>query len=371
MILYPYAFYPSLLWFISLFKKQPRKRQFLTISEWPSVTMLISAYNEEAVIEEKILNSLSLDYPKDLLEVIVISDGSTDRTDALVKKYEDKQIKLLRFEGRQGKTGCLNGAVRQAQGSILVFSDANSLYDKNAVKNLAVRFENSRVGFVTGFTRYRLRVGDGISEGISLYSRLEKFIKSKESIFGSCVGADGAIFGIRKNLYMSLRNEDINDFVIPISIIRQGFHGVLEEAAFCSESAVGGSKSEFKRQVRITARTLRALLNNRDLLNPLKYPFFTFALFSHKVAKLLVPFFLLLLSVNALILLSKQGTYMLSAVCLALSIMMLAHQRKQAIFSSKLGSLIYSFTSINAAVFIGWLNFLKRKTYTVWMPTQR
>lgn len=338
----------------------------------PKVTLLISAYNEESVIEAKILNSLSLEYPKDILEIIVISDASTDGTDEIAGRYEKQGIRLLRYGGRQGKTACLNNAVQRAQGEILVFSDANSLYDKQAVRNLAARFQDTSIGFVTGFTRYQLRKGDGISEGIGLYSKLEKFLKSMESVFGRCVGADGAIFAIRKELYTFLHPEDINDFVIPLSIIKQGFKGVVAEDAFCSEDAGVGARGEFNRQVRITARTLRALLNNRNFFDPMKYPFFSFALFSHKLAKLLVPFFLFFLIFSAPFMLSSHKIYaMLLLLALAALHIRASREGNSMPVISRFVSFVRIFTSTNLAILLGWLKFLKRETYTTWAPTQR
>jgi cellulose synthase/poly-beta-1,6-N-acetylglucosamine synthase-like glycosyltransferase len=377
MILYPYALYPALLRFLSLFRRGPARLRPGSgrDSGLPKVSLLISAYNEESVIEEKIINSLSLDYPKDLLEIIVVSDASTDRTDEIVKRYERRGIDLLRAGKRQGKTACLNNAVAQARGQVLVFSDANSLYDGNAVRNLAAGFQDERTGFVSGVTRYSPGGHAGMSQGIGFYSRLEKFTKSMESAFGACIGADGAIFAIRRELYRPLKAADINDLVIPLSVIRQGFKGVLAEHAYCMEAASVEAKSEFNRQVRITARTLRALLNNRDLLNPLRYPFFSFALFSHKCARFLAPFFLLLAAISALPLLLAPGTGLwtllyFSCVCGALLVPGTS-RGKHLKWIAGLASLLRDFTSVNAAMLVGWLKFMKGETFTTWAPTQR
>ncbi len=375
MISYAYAVYPAVLWSFSIVFKKTRKAKSTMMAEasLPAVSLFISAYNEESVIEEKIINSLSLNYPGNLLEIIVISDGSTDRTDEIVSKYSGKGVVLRRYQERQGKTACLNQTVPLATGDIIIFSDANSQYDRNAVRNLVAGFDDRSVGFVTGFTRYRPGKGDGFSEGIGLYGQIEKFTKRMEGTFGSCVGADGAIFAIRKELYQPLDPADINDLVIPLSIIRQGFKGVLAEAAYCSEGgAQAEGKGEFSRQVRITSRTLRALLKNSDLLNPIKYPFFSFALFSHKIAKLLVPFSLLLLIISTLMLSTTIIFALLFLfVCLVGMPAIRFGNKKRIKRPLRLGSFVYTFTSINLAIFIGWLKFIKGETFTTWAPTQR
>ncbi|HKZ46858.1 MAG TPA: glycosyltransferase family 2 protein, partial [Thermodesulfobacteriota bacterium] len=247
LIFYPYIGYLLILKIISFFKSN---NSIADNEEFkPLATLLISAYNEEAVIEDKILNSLDLNYPKELLEIVVISDGSNDKTNELVIKYADKGVVLRHYEGRIGKTACLNRAVPLAKGEIIVFSDANSRYDREAIRELVRSFADKEVGFATGFTRYT--TDEGLIDSISLYSRIEKITKKLESKIASCVGADGAIFAIRKPLYKLLNDYDINDLVIPLNVIKQGYRGRFEDRAFCTEKAVS-YRGEFNRQVRIT-----------------------------------------------------------------------------------------------------------------------
>lgn len=143
MIIYPYMGYPAVLWFISLFMSKNNKEA--SVQVLPKVTLLISAYNEEAVIKNKIINSLALTYPKDLIEIVVVSDGSEDRTIDIIKQYADKGVLLRRYEGRIGKTACLNKAVPLAKGDIIVFSDANSNYDREAIMSLVGNFADEDV----------------------------------------------------------------------------------------------------------------------------------------------------------------------------------------------------------------------------------
>src|SRR5882762_7763235 len=226
-ILYSYVGYPAFLWLVSRVGRFDESSCAGQSGHLPSVTLIISAYNEEKVIGEKIKNALSLDYPRELLEIVIISDGSTDRTGEIVTEFAHQGVVLRHYEGRIGKTACLNRTLPLATGGVIVFSDANSSYGKGALKALLGPFRNNTVGFVTGWTKYGS--GDGAAPySLGLYSRLELITKELESRLGSCIGADGAIFAIRKELYLPLKDYDINDFVIPLSINERGYRGVLQ-----------------------------------------------------------------------------------------------------------------------------------------------
>lgn len=370
-ILYAYPGYPAVVWLISLFKSQRRRPP--TSSGFPTVSLLISAYNEKAVIEEKIKNSLSLTYPKELLEIVVISDGSDDGTNEIVERYSSQGVRLKYFEGRIGKTACLNQVVPASRGDIIVFSDANSIYDSEALRNLVVPFHDETVGFVTGYTRYSDQRDSGTSSSLGLYAAMEKFTKKAESRMGSCVGADGAIFAVRKSLYKPLQKTDINDFVIPLTIVRQGFRGVLAENAFCVEQAAGNSRDEFRRQVRITNRTLRALFNNPDLLNPLAHALFAFELFSHKAAKFLAPFFIILFVFCAIVLASSGTGYLLLllALCACPLFALGSGNERRRTALSRFNALCITFLATNAAILAGWFHFMRGKTFVAWSPVKR
>ncbi len=362
LIFYPYIGYLLILKIISFFKSNNSIADNVEFK--PLATLLISAYNEEAVIEDKILNSLDLNYPKELLEIVVISDGSDDKTNELVIKYADKGVVLRHYEGRIGKTACLNKAVPLAKGEIIVFSDANSRYDREAIRELVRSFADKEVGFATGFTRYT--TDEGLIDYISLYSRIEKTTKKLESKIASCVGADGAIFAIRKPLYKPLNDYDINDLVIPLNVIKQGYRGIFKERAFCTEKAVS-YKGEFNRQVRITNRTLRALFSNLSMFNPFKFKFFSFELLSHKICRFMAPFFMVLILLTNLILSFADG-YLYMLILIGQALFYLTALLKH--FGIGL-SPFYTFTLVNTAIFWGWIRYFRGETYTAWSPTQR
>jgi cellulose synthase/poly-beta-1,6-N-acetylglucosamine synthase-like glycosyltransferase len=370
MVIYPYVVYPVLLKILSFF----RHKRVLSKDSTPRVTVIISAFNEEDVIAKKIENTLALDYPKENLEVIVVSDNSTDRTDEIVKRYESRGVILQSQPVRRGKTAGLNDAVRNARGKILVFSDADSMYEPNALKIISGSLASDRrIGLVTGSTNY-VSEGQGkmvVTTGI--YARLERFIKKHESLVGSCVGADGAIFGMRKSLYKPLQDDDINDLVLPLKVVKQGRRVVLLEHLTCTEAPAADESGEFKRQVRITNRTLRALFRNAELMNVIKFPLFSFEVVSHKMLKLSAPFFMLsLLPLNALLL--DQGRvyyaiFIAQVACYGLCLLRLVRDRggkKHALFG-----FMYHFIMVNVSILVGWIKFLTGKKSVVWNPQRQ
>jgi len=283
LCIYSYVVYPPVLWGLALiFKRNWRSGEY-----FPRVSVIISAYNEAAVIHRKISNTLALEYPAELSEIVVSSDGSTDATDQIVQDFDDPRVKLMAFE-RLGKTACLNQVVPQVSGEIVVFTDANSMFPAGVLKRMARHFKDPDIGLVTGGTLYVDSRGNVEATGV--YAALEKWTKVRESAVSSCVGADGAIFALRKELYQPLSEQDINDLVIPLRVVRGGRRVVIDPTVHCIEEAFSQGKQAMRRQVRITTRTIWAIYRNRDLLNMKKNGFFAFFLWSHKLVRLTMPF---------------------------------------------------------------------------------
>ncbi len=370
MVLYPYLVYPVFLKILSLF----RRRNVLNKDVTPRVTVIISAFNEEDVIAKKIENTLALDYPIENVQIIVVSDKSTDRTDEIVKRYESEGVILLSQPVRKGKTAGLNVAVKKAWGKILVFSDADSMYETNALKIIAGSLAGNRhIGLVTGSTNY---VSEGYGKMVvttSIYARLERFIKKHESMVGSCVGADGAIFGMRKSLYEPLQDDDINDLVLPLKVVKRGHRVVLLEQLTCTEAPAVDESGEFGRQARITNRTLVALFRYADLMNFIKYPLFSFEVISHKLLKLSAPFFILALLPLNIFLLARGGVYYATLfaqiACYGLCLIRLWRDRdgkKHAIFG-----FLYHFIMVNVSILVGWTKFLFGQKSVIWNPQRQ
>jgi cellulose synthase/poly-beta-1,6-N-acetylglucosamine synthase-like glycosyltransferase len=367
LIGYAYAGYPLVLSLIAMLKAPRSLRR--TPRDEPSVSLLISVYNEEDVIEDRLRNALALNYPKGLLEIVVASDGSTDRTHAVVAGFAPQGIVLRGYDGRIGKTACLNRAVPVAKGDIVVFSDANSRYDREAIARLVAPFSDPQVGCVTGTTRYASRgENDTMVESIGLYSKIEAVTKNLETRLGSCVGADGAIFAIRRSLFRPLRDVDINDLVIPLSIVRQGLRVIAEPAAFCTEHTAQDAAGEFRRQVRIANRTIRAIVNNRDMLNPFRFGFYAFEILSHKLVKLLVPFALLTALACNLILV-RHGTLYLTTLGLQAALYVLSllgFWTRDGRARPTLIGMAHTFAVANAAMLVAWVGYFRGESYLTW-----
>ena len=272
----------------------------------PPVTLITSCYNEADVIEEKINNCLDLDYERSKIEFLFVSDGSDDGTDEILNNYSDRGIKLIRQEGRLGKTSGLNLAVPQATGSIIVFSDANAIYSRDAIRKLVRNFNDADVGYVVGAALYSDSQQSSAGENENTYWSYELKLKELESLLHSVVGGDGAIYAIRKALYEKLDPRDINDFVNPLQIIIKGYRGIFDSEARCHECSAGSFHKEGLRKERIVNRSIRGLVNCRAAMNPFKVGLFSFEVISHKLLRWLIPYFLLLALVGTTLLSSYR-----------------------------------------------------------------
>ncbi|MBD3179257.1 MAG: glycosyltransferase [Candidatus Latescibacteria bacterium] len=290
LVLYAYFGYPLIL---ALFSAAGRRKRYTgdeTGETLPELTLLIAAYNEEDIIEEKILNSLELDYPADRLNLAVVSDGSTDGTDEITMKYADRGVQLIRVKGRRGKTVARNEAVERTGSEVIVFSDANAIYRKDALIKLARHFSDPEVGAVCGNLRL---VEEGEDE--NLYWKYEKLIKRYEDRFHSIIGANGSIYAIRRDLYRPLPPEVDDDFIAPLMAYSEGYRLVLDLEAVSIERDISSSDMhvEFQAKRRVVLRGIQSLARVSHLLNPLRHPAISFELISHKILRWSIPFLLL------------------------------------------------------------------------------
>lgn len=297
--IYVYIGYPILLIILDkIIKGKPLDVAEIT----PTISLIVSCYNEVDVIEQKIKNCLSLDYPWNNLEIIFVSDGSDDGTDELIKQHCNQRIKLIRQEGRLGKTMGLNLALSEVVGEIVVFSDANAMYKNDALKMLVRNFYDRSVGYVVGAAIYQDEEASGAGFSENVYWQYEMYIKKIESKLHSVVGGDGAIYAIRKSLYEPMHKEDINDFVNPLHIIAKGYRGVFDAEAICYEQTAGDFDKEGKRKQRIVNRSFSGLMKNKTVLNPFKFGFYSLEILSHKLLRWLIPFFIITAAVGIFVL---------------------------------------------------------------------
>lgn len=286
LIVYTYIGFPLLIILRGLLSSHPYKNA--DVSDFPTVSIVIAAYNEAKTIAEKLDNLVSLDYPKDKIEVVIASDGSKDGTEAIVERYKDRGVKLLALP-RSGKAVALNTAVAASNGEILVFSDANSIYKSDAIIELVKPFADPNIGGVAGNQVYRKNTADGSSgEGERAYWNFDRLLKQFQGKAGNTLAATGAIYAIRRSLFRPIPDGVSDDFVTSTSVIAQGYRLVFSPVAVAYEPVAATSTAEFGRKVRVIVRSWRAFFFMRELLNPFRHGFYAVQLFSHKILRYLV-----------------------------------------------------------------------------------
>lgn len=385
LIIYTYFLYPIILLILRIFFNNPVNKKDIT----PSVSLIITAYNEEKNIREKIENSLKLDYPKDKLEIIVASDCSTDTTDEIIKEYEDRDIKLVRQRERRGKTAAQNNAVGYAKGEILVFSDATTIYKSEVLKKLVRNYNDSGVGCVTGEVIYRNETDSTMGEGGSLYWRYESKIKQLESDIGSILGAAGCIYSMRRSLYTPFDENYLSDFVSPLKIVIEnrsidddfitpfkiyvrGIRSIMEPEAISIENTSKSIKEEFKMRSRVITRAISGLLHMSRILNPLKYPIYSFQLFSHKMLRWFVPVSMIIVFLLNLFLLDNKLfylTFQLQSLFYILALIGFAVDNA-GLPRIKVFFIPYYFCVVNLAVLWGICKYITGRRDMLWTPAR-
>lgn len=362
---YPLAGYPLVLCVIAALRRRPVARQ-----AWvPEVTVLIPAYNEADCIAATIQNKLEQDYPATRLQIIVVSDASTDGTDSIVQSYVPHGVKLLRRVTRAGKAAALNEAVRHARGEILVFSDANSAFAPDAVRRLVENFADPRVGYVTGQLHYT-HAEETSGRGSRGYMRYENWLRRLETQVDSVIGVNGGVDAMRRSLYSDVPVDQITDFVLPLQVIAAGFRVVLDERAVSRERANQEMGPEFRMRVRVALRALRGMVYARGALNAVRAPLPAFCILSHKILRYLGFFFLAsALVLNALLAArSNLFTLLLLSQLLLYLFALLGLVRGLPRTLQALTALPTYFVMSNAAFAVAALRFARGDTLAVWKP---
>lgn len=279
-VVYVYFGYPVLVWVVA----RLAGTDTAAADYEPTVTVLIAAHNEAADIEATVRNKLEQDYPADKLDVVVVSDASSDGTDAVVAGLGER-VRLVRQEARAGKTAALNRAMPLLTAEIVVFSDANSLYAPDAVRRLVRHFVDPNVGYVTGKMVYTNPDGSLIGDGCSAYMKYENFLRAQEHRLGTVIGVDGGIDAMRRDLYVALAADQQSDFMLPLWVARRGLRVAYEGGAILKEQALGDQGSEYQMRVRVALRAMWALWDQRRLLVPMPRPLLAWQIWSHKVLR--------------------------------------------------------------------------------------
>ena len=373
IIIYSYIGYPIVLYLLSNLFFTTRNREINYSIKLPSVDLLIAAYNEEDVIGVKIENSLLLDYPQDLLHIWVASDGSSDNTNSTVKKYAaiNKNVHLLEFQ-RTGKSGILNKSMMSLRGEIVVFSDANTEYSRDALKKIIEHFEDPTVGCVSGRLVYR-NPGEILSgKGESFYWKYETALKKMESKIGYVAGANGAIYAIRRDLFEPFPARTINDdFTTSMKIVKKGFKSIYESEAMVFEDVAPTMKSEFNRHVRDGAGHYIAIVHLIGLLNPF-LGLRSFIYWSHRIFRWLIPFLLICIFIINTFLLDKIiYNYLFIFQCAFYLLAIIGWVVTKYVRLPFLIYVPFYFCNLNLALLLGFIKVLSNKQKTTWERTVR
>ncbi len=363
---YTYVGYPIFIAIVSAtFPRQVRRKDYS-----PSISIIITAYNEERALAAKLRNTLALDYPRDLLEVIVASDCSTDRTDEIAREFAQQGVELHRQPERLGKTAAQNAAVEKARGEVIVFSDATSHYQSDVLKMIVPNFADETVGCVGGRLVYVNEGDTDVGRGAKSYWGYETFLKRHESRACSLIGVSGCLYAVRRSAYVPLENDACSDFIIATKMVEQGLRAVFEPEAICSEQTNQRPDNELKMRVRVIAQTFSDLWRNRAMMNPFRSGLYAWQLFSHKVMRYFVPFFLLILFAASGVLALKSPLYGIVFFLQALGVLCAAASwvLEKSGVRSRVLALPHYFVLANVASVIALYKFLRGERYTRWQP---
>ena len=365
IVVYTYFGYPLLLFPLSLViqKRVNKDPRYL-----PSVTLIITVHNEERRIADKIRNTLELDYPRDRLEVIFASDCSTDATDEIVGQYAHEGIKLVRSPGRGGKEFAQKCAIENSSGEVIVFTDVATILEKDAVSKIVANFSDRTIGCVSSEDRFVDQ--DGRVSGAGAYVRYELWLRSLESQVNSVVGLSGSFFAARREVCTNWPTDIPSDFNTLLNSMRAGYRGVSDPESVGIYTNIKDESREFERKVRTVTRGISALMRNAELLNPLGYGLFSFQLWSHKVMRWCVPFFLVtaFLSNAYLALRSKfYGAVMLLHILFYMCSYIGSNRfGKRFVFR-----IPFYFVQANRAIAHAWLKYITGERFVTWTPSRR
>lgn len=364
LVIYTYIGYPVQLWLTSRLLPKPVQRG----SQTPEVVMIVVGHNEAHRIEAKIRTCLNQDYPADKLSVLVVSDGSTDRTHDIVNGFNDARVQLLACPTRRGKAACLNDGVAHTQAPIIVFTDARQRLHSQAVAKLVANFSDPSIGAVSGELEFEQDDGTPFAEGIGAYWLYEKFIRNREALTGSVVGVTGALYAIRRQCFNPIPAETIlDDVAIPMLAAMQGWRVSFESGAMAYDAPSSDAAKEKIRKVRTLAGNFQLISLFEGLLNPLRNPLWG-RFVAHKMLRLACPVALLIaLLSHSVLAWAEPGFYRWTwFLHVAGYIALLAALMIPALQTNKVLRLGVTFAHLNVFVVLGFLSFMTQKQSHLW-----
>lgn len=365
-IAYSYFLYPIIL----LLLPKRSTRSLGDSQTTRTVSIIITAYNEECRIEEKLKDTLEVIYPAASLELIVASDASSDMTDQIVNRYEKRGFHLVRSDVRKGKEHAQSLAINASHGEFLVFTDVGTRINPEAIQQIVEDFRDPAIGAVSSEDRFQSRDGKMAGEGI--YLKYEMWLRRLESSVCSLVGLSGSFFSARRNICTEWDTQVPSDFNVALNCVRQGYVAISDPRVLGFYVDLADERREYQRKVRTVIRGLSAVFRRPDVLNPFGFGLFAFQVISHKLMRWLVPWFLVLLLISSVIIAPLNLLYLgataaqLGFYSLALAVTAIRPLRGKAIFR-----IPYFFVQTNVAVAHATLAFLLGKRVLIWQPSQR
>ena len=368
LLIYSYVLYPLLVGVLA-------KRIGLPVAGddvLRRVTIVVTAYNEANCIRAKLDNLAGLEYPREQIQILVVSDGSSDATEEIAAGYEVRPVRVLRVDGRQGKTACQNAAALAADGEILVFTDATTRLQADAVRAMVSKFADPQIGCVGGRLEYVSDVGNITGSGGEAYWSYEIRLRVGESSLGSLIGVSGCLYAVRKSAYRPIDPGLISDFAIAMKMQEQGLRTVLAPDACCYESTLEDGTRELSMRVRVGIRSLNALVRERRFLNPMKYGRFAWQLWSHKVLRYASPFLWIGALAANIVLLSYHVAYLVMFVgqCAILAAGVAGFMFQDRKRDLGLLTKPYYLVLTNLASLIAALRYLRGERMVVWTPVR-
>lgn len=378
IVFYTFLGYGIVLFFLQKIKSAISKAtgQPQAPTEWPPITLIVAAYNEAYILEEKIANTLSLDYPEDKFHCIFVTDGSTDNSPAIIQQYT--RIQLMHEAERRGKIAAVDRAIEQANTDILIFTDANTLLNKQALKNICKHYTHPKTGAVAGEKRVKIEETADATAGEGIYWKYESTLKKWDARLYSAVGAAGELFSIRKSLYQAVEPDTLlDDFMISMRIAMKGYRIAYAPDAYATEAASENTKEEWKRKVRISAGGIQSFVRLWSLLIPYPNPLFSFMYLSHRVLRwTITPYCLLLAFISNGWLVAAGDAYWFYSLTLLAQIgfyglAIIGWWQSTKEMKSKVFFVPYYFCFMNAAVVAGLFRYLGRKQSVIWEKARR
>jgi biofilm PGA synthesis N-glycosyltransferase PgaC len=375
VLFYNYVGYGLLLYILVKCKRLLFRRLPSPVHSTPGVTLVIAAYNEADFIIQKIQNTLTLDYPEDKLQVIIITDGSTDETPDIIRQYP--RIQLLHESGRNGKTAALNRAMQHVETPIVVFCDANTLLNTAAIRNLVKHYEDPSIGGVAGEKKVIQADSDGAAGMEGVYWKYESTLKKLDAALYTVVGAAGELFSIRTVLYQPVEPDVIlDDFIISLRIAQAGYRIAYAPDAYAMEAPSFSITEEHKRKIRISAGGFQSIVKLKALLNIFRYPVLSFQYISHRVLRwTLSPLSLpiLLITNSLLVYHGMEGWYtiLLAAQILFYLLATAGYFLAARSIKIKLFYIPFYFLFMNVAIYEGFFRYIGKRQSAVWEKAAR